>query len=205
MASLQAWAAQSINSSNNSSSNSNNNNDGAGCSGAASPGPLPSPPQSCVAQSVLTGGRLLQDSLLGVVDTDAGGKAGCSISTTTTTGTSSSSSNSADTPGYQLLYCTGHSDGGVRLWSMRGEVPALLGAVPSPAARAALRGPPVAAAAAAAASTTNTSSGGCYNSGNNSCIRPRVAAPVSTLEFAWEQGLLVSGHQGGEVRTCMCW
>lgn len=26
------------------------------------------------------------------------------------------------------------------------------------------------------------------------------ARAVSTLEFAWEQGLLISGHQGGEVR-----
>lgn len=26
-----------------------------------------------------------------------------------------------------------------------------------------------------------------------------AARPVSTLEFAWEQGLLISGHEGGEV------
>lgn len=25
------------------------------------------------------------------------------------------------------------------------------------------------------------------------------ARPVSTLEFAWEQGLLITGHEGGEV------
>lgn len=28
------------------------------------------------------------------------------------------------------------------------------------------------------------------------------ARPVSTLEFAWEQGLLITGHEGGEVRGC---
>lgn len=28
-----------------------------------------------------------------------------------------------------------------------------------------------------------------------------VARPVSTLEFAWEQGLLITGHEGGEVRA----
>eukprot|EP00877_Chromochloris_zofingiensis_P001873 jgi/Chrzof1/11687/Cz06g05130.t1 len=28
-----------------------------------------------------------------------------------------------------------------------------------------------------------------------------AARPVSTLEFAWEQGLLISGHEGGEVRV----
>jgi hypothetical protein len=27
-----------------------------------------------------------------------------------------------------------------------------------------------------------------------------AARPVSTLEFAWEQGLLITGHEGGEVR-----
>jgi hypothetical protein len=27
------------------------------------------------------------------------------------------------------------------------------------------------------------------------------ARPVSTLEFAWEQGLLITGHEGGEVRV----
>lgn len=25
--------------------------------------------------------------------------------------------------------------------------------------------------------------------------------PVSTIEFAWEQGLLITGHEGGEVRV----
>jgi hypothetical protein len=74
-----------------------------------------------------------------------------------------SSSNSS----YATLYCTGHSDGGVRLWAMHGEVPQLLGLAPSNAAAKALRGQRV--------------------------------SPVSTLEFAWEQGLLVSGHEGGEV------
>jgi len=28
-----------------------------------------------------------------------------------------------------------------------------------------------------------------------------VPRPVSTLEFAWEQGLLITGHEGGEVRV----
>ncbi|KAI8474766.1 MAG: hypothetical protein J3K34DRAFT_490656 [Monoraphidium minutum] len=28
-----------------------------------------------------------------------------------------------------------------------------------------------------------------------------TARPVSTLEFAWEQGLLITGHEGGEVRV----
>ncbi|KAF8064591.1 hypothetical protein HT031_003392 [Scenedesmus sp. PABB004] len=74
--------------------------------------------------------------------------------------------------GYGTLYCTGHADGGVRLWAMHGEAPQLLGAVPSAAARRALQ----ARGAARGAS-------------------------VSTLEFAWEQGLLVSGHEGGEVRV----
>jgi hypothetical protein len=71
---------------------------------------------------------------------------------------------------YSLLYCTGHADGRVRLWDMYGEVPLLLGVVPSSAAAAAL--------------------------GSRA-----EAATVSTLEFAWEQGLLISGHQGGEVRA----
>lgn len=78
--------------------------------------------------------------------------------------TSSSSS-------YATLYCTGHSDGAVRLWDMHGPVPQLLGSVPSSAAAHAL-----------------------------SSIRKTRAAAVCTLEFAWEQGLLISGHEGGEVR-----
>lgn len=79
--------------------------------------------------------------------------------------TSSSSSS------YATLYCTGHSDGAVRLWDMHGQVPQLLGSVPSSAAAHAL-----------------------------SSIRKTRAAAVCTLEFAWEQGLLISGHEGGEVR-----
>jgi hypothetical protein len=74
---------------------------------------------------------------------------------------------SSGSGGYATLYCTGHSDGGVRLWAMHGEVPQLLGVAPSRAAAKALQGQRV--------------------------------SPVSTLEFAWEQGLLVSGHEGGEV------
>lgn len=78
--------------------------------------------------------------------------------------TASSSSN------YATLYCTGHSDGVVRLWDMHGQVPTLLGAAPSRAAAEAL-----------------------------GSMRRRTAA-VSTLEMAWEQGLLITGHEGGEVR-----
>lgn len=88
----------------------------------------------------------------------AGGKAANSAS-------SSNSSNSCAT-----LYCTGHADGGVRLWAMHGQAPQLLGKVPSDPAKQMLKGKGLA-----------------------------QAAPVSTLEFAWEQGLLVSGHEGGEV------
>lgn len=73
---------------------------------------------------------------------------------------------------YATLYCTGHSDGAVRLWDMHGQVPKLLGTVPSSAAAHAL-----------------------------SSIRKTKAAAVCTLEFAWEQGLLISGHEGGEVST----
>lgn len=72
---------------------------------------------------------------------------------------------------YATLYCTGHSDGAVRLWDMHGQVPQLVGTVPSSAAAHAL----------------------------SSIRRTRVPA-VCTLEFAWEQGLLISGHEGGEVR-----
>jgi hypothetical protein len=71
---------------------------------------------------------------------------------------------------YATLYCTGHSDGAVRLWDMHGQAPQLLGTVPSSAAAHAL----------------------------SSVRRTRVPA-VCTLEFAWEQGLLISGHEGGEV------
>jgi hypothetical protein len=74
---------------------------------------------------------------------------------------------SSGSGGYATVYCTGHSDGGVRLWAMHGEAPQLLGLAPSSAAAKALQGQRV--------------------------------SPVSTLEFAWEQGLLVSGHEGGEV------
>jgi hypothetical protein len=74
---------------------------------------------------------------------------------------------------YATLYCTGHSDGAVHLWDMHGQAPSLLGCAPSGAASSAL----------AAAST-----------------RRGKAAAVSTLEFAWEQGLIISGHEGGEVR-----
>lgn len=73
---------------------------------------------------------------------------------------------------YATLYCTGHSDGAVRLWDMHGQVPQLLGTVPSSAAAHAL-----------------------------SSIRKTKASAVCTLEFAWEQGLLISGHEGGEVST----
>ncbi|GBF90963.1 hypothetical protein Rsub_03818 [Raphidocelis subcapitata] len=69
------------------------------------------------------------------------------------------------------LYCTGHQDGTVRLWDAYGSAPLPLGAAPSAEAAAALAG------------------------------RGAAAAPVSTLEFAWEQGLLISGHEGGEVRV----
>eukprot|EP00878_Enallax_costatus_P027200 GHUV01029262.1.p1 GENE.GHUV01029262.1~~GHUV01029262.1.p1 ORF type:complete len:638 (+),score=216.01 GHUV01029262.1:649-2562(+) len=71
---------------------------------------------------------------------------------------------------YATLYCTGHADGSVRLWAMHGQAPQLLGKVPSNVAKQALKSKGLA-----------------------------KAAPVSTLEFAWEQGLLVSGHEGGEV------
>lgn len=55
---------------------------------------------------------------------------------------------------------------------MHGEAPQLLGTAPSNTAKQAL----------------NAQGWG-------------KASPVSTLEFAWEQGLLVSGHEGGEVRA----
>jgi len=85
----------------------------------------------------------------------------------TATGSTGSTSSS-----YATLYCTGHSDGAVRLWDMHGQVPKLLGTVPSSAAAHAL-----------------------------SSIRKTKAAAACTLEFAWEQGLLISGHEGGEVST----
>lgn len=75
---------------------------------------------------------------------------------------------------YATLYCTGHSDGAVRLWDMAGQVPQLLGTVPSAAAASAL-----------------------------SSIRRTKAAAVCTLEFAWEQGLLITGHEGGEVKQAV--
>jgi hypothetical protein len=81
---------------------------------------------------------------------------------------------SSDSSSYATLYCTGHSDGAVRLWDMHGPVPQLLGSVPSSAAAHAL-----------------------------SSIRKTRAAAVCTLEFAWEQGLLISGHEGGEVRRLL--
>lgn len=88
---------------------------------------------------------------------------------------------SSSSSSYATLYCTGHSDGAVRLWDMHGPVPQLLGSVPSSAAAHAL-----------------------------SSIRKTRAAAVCTLEFAWEQGLLISGHEGGEVRhmrtdACVGW
>eukprot|EP00879_Flechtneria_rotunda_P011333 GHRR01011838.1.p1 GENE.GHRR01011838.1~~GHRR01011838.1.p1 ORF type:complete len:1352 (+),score=605.93 GHRR01011838.1:400-4455(+) len=81
---------------------------------------------------------------------------------------------------YGLLYCTGHVDGCVRLWDMTAHAPQLLGCVPSSAALKGLE------AALVVGSDTARAAG---------------QVPVSTLEFAWEQGLLISGHQGGEVRV----
>jgi hypothetical protein len=75
-----------------------------------------------------------------------------------------------DSSSYATLYCTGHADGAVRLWDMHDEAPQLLGTVPSSAAAHAL-----------------------------SSARKTRPTAVSTLEFAWEQGLLISGHEGGEV------
>lgn len=75
---------------------------------------------------------------------------------------------------YATLYCTGHSDGAVRLWDMHAQAPQLLGTVPSSAAAHAL------------------SSG-----------RKMRSSAVCTLEFAWEQGLLISGHESGEVSSTL--
>lgn len=83
---------------------------------------------------------------------------------------------SSTSSSYATLYCTGHADGGVALWEMHSEAPRLLGAAPSSSARQALEAQGLA-----------------------------KAAPVSTLEFAWEQGLLVSGHEGGEVSSLKSW
>jgi hypothetical protein len=86
-----------------------------------------------------------------------------------------SSSSSSSSSSYATLYCTGHSDGAVSLWDMHGQVPQLLGSIPSSAAAHAV-----------------------YS------IRRTRAPAVCTLEFAWEQGLLISGHEGGEVSTTAC-
>lgn len=55
---------------------------------------------------------------------------------------------------------------------MYAQVPQLLGRVPSAAASQALQG-----------------------------VRWPRATAVCTLEFAWEQGLLITGHEGGEVSS----
>jgi len=70
-------------------------------------------------------------------------------------------------------------DGLVRMWDLYSEVPYLLGTAPSPEAAAAL--------------SAHSIGGG---SG--------AARPVTALQFAWEQGLVITGHAGGEVRGDPC-
>lgn len=66
--------------------------------------------------------------------------------------------------------CFTAQDGAVRLWDMRCVTPRLLGSAPSPEAAAAL------------------------------AARGGGARPVTAIEFGWEHGVLVTGHEGGEVR-----
>jgi hypothetical protein len=65
------------------------------------------------------------------------------------------------------VYVTGHGDGGVRLWDMRGDSPALLAFMPSAAAKKGRGG------------------------------KARALAPATATTLCWEHGIVVAGHKKG--------